>query len=122
MAPAIAVGFGTHWLARARGFARAIPAGIAAGVACYLLVGALVVFKDPFPAEGLPGGRRRGVRVLIGETGGRTYLGDVASASPRRVLSIPQSQVARMVVGGRERELRGRTLRRRRPMTRNPQA
>jgi hypothetical protein len=107
VAPAIAVGFGTHLLARRRGVAGTVWAGIAAGLVCYVLVGALVVFKDPFPAKVClaDGGEVSG--VLIGETGGRTYLGDLESERPRRVLSIPQSQVARMVVGGRERELGG---------------
>jgi hypothetical protein len=107
VAPAIAVGFATHWLARSRRLPRAIGAGIAAGVASYLLVGALVVLKDPFPAKVCltDGGDVSG--VLIGETSGRTYLGGLESERPRRVLSIPQSQVARMVVGGRERELAG---------------
>jgi hypothetical protein len=43
--------------------------------------------------------------VLIGETSDRTYLGEPASAHPRRIISIPESQSARVVVGGRERQL-----------------
>ena len=80
-------------------------AAIAAGVACYLVIGLLVVTKDPFPAKVCLTSGGDVVGVFIGETGNRTYLGDLASAHPRRVVSIPQSQVARVVVGGAEAQL-----------------
>jgi hypothetical protein len=43
--------------------------------------------------------------VLIGEAGSRTYMGDPRGASPRRVISIPQSQVIRVIVGGKPGQL-----------------
>jgi hypothetical protein len=104
VAPAIAVAFGAHRLAAKRG-GRALTAAIIAGVVCFVIVGTLVVRKDPFPAKAclVDGGEVLG--VLIGETSGRTYLGDVAAAHPRRVISLPQSQISRLVVGGRAGQL-----------------
>jgi hypothetical protein len=104
VAPAIAAAVAAGWVARVLGGRQLqrTAAAIGAGVVCYLAIGALVVSKDPFPAKVclLEGGEVVG--VLIGETSGRTYLGDPADARPRRVVSIPQSRVARMVVGGGE--------------------
>jgi hypothetical protein len=76
-----------------------------AAVLCYLVIGGLVVAKDPFPAKICltDGGEIAG--VLIGETANRTYLGDPRGASPRRVISVPQSQVKRVVVGGNPSQL-----------------
>jgi hypothetical protein len=109
VAPAIAFAALVGWWMKAIGRERLqrIAAAAGAGVACYVIVGALVVSKDPFPAKVclLDGGDVAG--VFIGETGSRTYLGDLATAHPRRVVSIPQSQIARVVVGGRERQLTG---------------
>jgi hypothetical protein len=109
VAPAIGLALVAGRATKALGGRRVqhVTAAVAAGVACYLVVGALVVTKDPFPAKVclLDGGDVVG--VFIGETSNRTYLGDVASAHPRRIVSIPQSQVARVVVGGRERQLGG---------------
>jgi hypothetical protein len=109
VAPAIALAFGAHWATGVFGGRRPrqLTTAIIAGVLCFVIVGTLVVRKDPFPAKVclLDGGEVVG--VLIGETSGRTYLGDVAAAHPRRVISVPQSQIARLVVGGREGQLDG---------------
>jgi hypothetical protein len=78
---------------------------IVAGLACYVGIGRLVISKDPFPAKVCLSDGDELVGVFIGETSDRTYLGDLSSAHPRRVVSIPQSQVARVLVGGRERQL-----------------
>jgi hypothetical protein len=101
VAPAIAVGAGVHWASR-----RWLPAAVA-GLACYLLIGALVVLKDPFPAKVCLHDGSELAGVLIGETGDRTYLGDPGAAHPRRVISIPASQVARVIVGGSAAQLDG---------------
>jgi hypothetical protein len=107
LGPAIGVGFGVAWAARQRRQAGRVPlaAGLAAGVLCYLAIGASVVAKDPFPAKVCLTGGKAIAGVLIGESGSRTYLGDPQGASPRRVISIPQSQVVRVVVGGRPAQL-----------------
>jgi hypothetical protein len=109
VAPAIALAFGAYWATGALGGRRLrrIPTAIASGVLCFAIVGTLVVLKDPFPAKVCLVDGGEVVGVLIGETSGRTYLGDVAAAHPRRVISLPQSQVARLVVGGREGQLAG---------------
>jgi hypothetical protein len=112
VAPAIAVAFLVWWLAgglveRQKGQHRYLAA-IVAGFAGYLILGALVVFKDPFPARVcLLNGR--GINgVFIGETSDRTYVGDLARPrEPRQVQSIPRSQIARVVVGGGEKDLPG---------------
>jgi hypothetical protein len=107
VAPAAALAAGTAWVASQRGVHRRprALAALAAGVACYLAVGALVVSKDPFPSRACLRDGSVVDGVLIGETSERTYLGEPASAHPRRVISIPESQIARVVVGGRERQL-----------------
>ena len=107
VAPAIAVAVLARWAATKFDRSR-VAAGIiavVAGIACYAAIGLLVVTKDPFPAKICLSNGGEVAGVFIGETSERTYLGDVASAHPRRVVSIPQSQVARVVVGGRAQQL-----------------
>jgi hypothetical protein len=107
VAPAIAAGLAVSWAARRRWRSRTTAggAGLVVGLACYLVIGAAVVAKDPFPAKVCLEGGGEVSGVLIGESGSRTYLGDPQGASPRRVISIPQSQVVRVVVGGRPAQL-----------------
>jgi hypothetical protein len=118
VAPAVAVAALVAWATNALGVRPArswmsrrsrrrwrIAATVATGVACYLAVGALVVSKDPFPARVCLQEGSVVDGVLIGETNDRTYLGEPAGTHPRRVISIPESQIARVVVGGRERQL-----------------
>ena len=102
VAPAIGAGFGVAWVLRRRSPSRAASSavGLVAGLACYLLIGALVVAKDPFPARACLTDGRHVSGVLIGEAGDRTYLGDPRGVSPRHVISIPQSKIDRLVVGG----------------------
>ena len=101
-APAIGLGLLVSWMLRRRSSSRATAsaAALGAGLACYLVIGALVVSKDPFAAKVCLVGGGEVAGVLVGETGSRTYMGDPRGASPRRITSIPQSQVARVVVGG----------------------
>jgi hypothetical protein len=103
VAPAIGLGLAASWAARRRLQSRGVAtgAGLAAGLLCYLVIGGLVVAKDSFPAKVCLSGGGEVAGVLIGETGSRTYLGDPRGATPRRVISIPQSQVVRVVVGGK---------------------
>jgi hypothetical protein len=122
VAPAIALGVGVGWLTRRVASPR-FPAreiGIAAAVLGYLGIAGLVVFKDPFPAKLCLTNRSEEVGVLIGETSNRTYLGTgarIGKASvqlgdpPPRILSIPQSQVAGVVVLGPNRAQKTFSLR-----------
>jgi hypothetical protein len=105
--PAIAVAVLSGWAARQIDRSRRISTFIAivAGLVCYVAIGWLVISKDPFPAKVCLTEGDEVVGVFIGETSDRTYLGDLASAHPRRVVSIPQSRVARVLIGGRERQL-----------------
>jgi len=105
--PAAGVGLAVGWAVRRHWQSRTIATatGLAAGLLCYLLMGAGVVAKDPFPAKVCLSGGREVSGVLIGESGSRTYLGDPQGARPRRVISIPQSQVVRVVVGGKPAQL-----------------
>ncbi len=105
--PAIGLGLAVGWAARrgARSRPIATAAGLATGLLCYLVIGGLVVSKDPFPAKVCLSGGGEVAGVLIGETGSRTYLDDPRGVAPRRVISIPQSQVARLVAGGKPAQL-----------------
>jgi hypothetical protein len=82
-----------------------LAVGLATGLLGYLVIGGLVVAKDPFPAKVCLIGGRSKVGVLIGETSGRTYIGDPRGSGPRHVVSIPQSEVVRVVVGGSPQEI-----------------
>ena len=105
--PAVGVGALGWWLARRQGqkHDRAVAAGIALSVACYLAIGGAQVAKAPFPAKVClaDGGEASG--VFIGETGSRTYLGDPSSRRPRRLISIPLARVESVQVGGTEEPL-----------------
>ena len=79
--------------------------GVVVGGACYLVVGVLVVAKDPFPACVYLTGGRTVAGVFIGEANNRTYLGGQATDHPRRIISIPESQVSAVFIGGHD--LRG---------------
>lgn len=107
--PAIGVGALGWWLARRRWRenGRAVAAGVALSAVCYLAIGGAQVAKAPFPAKVClaDGGEASG--VFIGETGGRTYLGDRSSKHPRRIISIPLARVERVLVGGSEGQLAG---------------
>ena len=114
VAPAIAVALlvwsMAGWLARRRERepSHRIAAAVVAGVVCYLVIAALVVLKDPFPARVCLLNGRGVDGVFVGETSDRTYLGDLERPNePRHLVSIPRSQIARVVVGGRERDLPG---------------
>jgi hypothetical protein len=102
--PAIAAGALTALVLRWRGRAlrSTAPAGVAVGVAVYVLVGGLLVAKSPFPATACLTGGGEAAGVFIGETDARTYLGDLSSRRPRRIVSIPVDRVERLLVGGSE--------------------
>ena len=118
VAPAVGVAVLVGWLARWAVRWRGVPEtdavrwrristilAIIAGLACYAVIGWLVISKNPFPAKVCLIKGDEVLGTFIGETSDRTYLGDLASAHPRRIVSIPQSQIARVVIGGRERQL-----------------
>jgi len=99
VAPAVALGVGLHRITHS------VRTGLAVGLLGYLVVGWLVISKDPFPAMVClaDGGEVAG--VFIGETDSRTYLGDLAGEHPRRIISVPQSRVEGVAVGGRTGQL-----------------
>jgi hypothetical protein len=115
VAPAIAVAvlvwWVPGWLAKWRGKkepSHPLAAAVLVGVLCYLIIGALVVMKDPFPARVCLLSGRGVDGVFVGETSDRTYLGDLERPNePRHLVSIPRSQIARVVVGGSEEDLAG---------------
>jgi hypothetical protein len=104
VAPAVAAGWLASRVARRHG-AHAVVIGTVSAAIVYLVIGWLVVSKNPFPAKVCltDGGEVNG--VFIGETDSRTYLADLAGRHPRRILSIPQSRVEGVAVGGRTPEL-----------------
>ncbi len=44
--------------------------------------------------------------VLIGETSDRTYIGEPRGSKPRHIISIPESEVSRVIVGGHANDIR----------------
>ena len=99
VAPAVALGAASGRLTHS------IAVGAAVGVACYLVIGWLVVDKKPFPAKVCLAGGGEVAGVFIGETDSRTYLGDIVGEHPRRIISIPQSRVEGVAVVGRNQQL-----------------
>jgi hypothetical protein len=104
VAPAVAAGVLASRLAK-RKHANALVVGTLSAAIVYLGIGWLVVSKNPFPAKVCltDGGEVDG--VFIGETDSRTYLADLAGNHPRRIISIPQSRVEGVAVGGRTPQL-----------------
>jgi len=95
--PAVLVGAVTFALARRRVRWAAVAALVVyAGIAIYL------VAKPPFPAKACLAGGGSVAGVLIGESASRTYLGDLSSAHPRRILTIPAGRIEALMVGGEE--------------------
>jgi hypothetical protein len=79
--------------------------GIAMALLGYLVIGWLVVGKNPFPAKVCLAGGGEVTGVFIGETDARTYLADLGGEHPRRIISIPQSRVEGVAVGGQTPQL-----------------
>jgi hypothetical protein len=68
----------------------------------YLAISVYLIAKPPFPAKACLAGGGGVAGVLIGESGSRTYLGDLSSRHPRRILTIPASRIETLLVGGEE--------------------
>lgn len=103
VAPAVAAGVLASRIAQ--GHSRAALVGTGCAVLVYLVIGWLVVSKNPFPAKVCLTGGGEVAGVFIGETAGRTYLADLSGNHPRRIISIPQSGVQGVAVGGRTAQL-----------------
>jgi hypothetical protein len=80
-----------------------------AALVVYVGIAIYLVAKPPFPAKAClaDGGAVAG--VLIGESDSRTYLGDLSSAHPRRMLTLPAGRIQALVVGGKEAAITGAT-------------
>ena len=85
--------------------AHSVIFGIVSAVLIYLVIGWLVVSKNSFPAKVCLTGGGEVAGVFIGETDSRTYLADLAGNHPRRIISIPQSRVEGVAIGGRTTQL-----------------
>ncbi len=114
VAPAVAAGMLASRVAQGRANeescaaprrAYAAMVGTACAVLVYLVIGWLVVSKNSFPAKVCLTGGDEVAGVFIGETDSRTYLADLAGNHPRRIISIPQSRVEGVAVGGRTAQL-----------------
>jgi hypothetical protein len=103
VAPAIAAGMLASRVAKGR--AHAAMVGTVCAVLVYLVIGWLVVSKNSFPAKVCLTGGDEVVGVFIGETDSRTYLADLTGNHPRRIISIPQSRVEGVAIGGRAAQL-----------------
>jgi hypothetical protein len=68
----------------------------------YLVIFVYLIAKPPFPAKACLAGGGGVAGVLIGESDSRTYLGDLSSRHPRRILTIPASRIETLLVGGEE--------------------
>jgi hypothetical protein len=73
----------------------------------YVAVGGYLVAKPPFPAKACLAGDGEVVGVLIGESDSRTYLGDLSSRHPRRIITIPAARIETLLVGGDETAIEG---------------
>jgi len=104
VAPAVAVGVLLGRVAKGR-TGHPVVVGGGAAVVVYLVIGWLVVSKNPFPAKVCLTGGGEVAGVFIGETGSRTYVADLDGNHPRRIISIPQSQVEGVAIGGRTGQL-----------------
>jgi hypothetical protein len=103
VAPAVAAGMLASRVAQGRAYAAVV--GTACAVLVYLVIGWLVVSKNSFPAKVCLTGGDEVAGVFIGETDSRTYLADLAGNHPRRIISIPQSRVEGVAIGGRTAQL-----------------
>ena len=96
-----------------------VPAALVAGIAflaskrrlrwpviaflvVFVALGAYLIAKPPFPAKACLAGGGAVAGVLIGETDSKTYLGDLSSRHPRRIITIPASRIESVLIGGRE--------------------
>ena len=104
VAPAVAAGALASRGAQGR-IAHAAMVGTGCAVLVYLVIGWLVVSKNSFPAKVCLTGGDEVDGVFIGETDSRTYLADLAGDHPRRIISIPQSRVEGVAIGGRTAQL-----------------
>jgi hypothetical protein len=109
VAPAVAAGMLASRVAQGRANEKSRAYAAVVGTACavlvYLLIGWLVVSKNSFPAKVCLTGGDEVAGVFIGETDSRTYLADLAGNHPRRIISIPQSRVEGVAIGGRTAQL-----------------
>jgi hypothetical protein len=103
VAPAIAAGMLASRVAQGRAHAAVVGTGCA--VLVYLVLGWLVIGKNSFPAKVCLTGGDEVAGVFIGETDSRTYLADLAGNHPRRIISIPQSRVEGVAIGGQTAQL-----------------
>ena len=83
-----------------------IAIAIATGLLCYVVVGGAVIAKDPFSTKVCLKGGGEALGVLIGETSDRTYIGEPRGSKPRHIISIPESEVSRVIVGGHANDIR----------------
>jgi hypothetical protein len=106
--PAVRVGAAVVLAARRRQpLRRAVGWGAIGALVVYLVIGAYLIAKAPFPAKACLGGGGDVVGVLIGESSNRTYLGDLSNRHPRRILTIPAARIDTLLVGGRESQIEG---------------
>jgi hypothetical protein len=106
--PAVLVGSAAAFVAIQRvspSSRRALGAAAIAFTIVYVGVGAYLVAKAPFPAKACLAGGAEVAGVLIGESDTRTYLGDLSSRRPRRIITIPAGRIEQLVVGGHEVQL-----------------
>ena len=73
----------------------------------YVVIGAYLIAKPPFAAKACLAAGGAVAGVLIGETDGKTYLGDLSSRHPRRIITIPGSRIETVLVGGEESAIAG---------------
>jgi hypothetical protein len=95
--PAVLVGGAALLVSRLRWSWAAI-----AFLVVYLGIGVYLVAKPPFPAKACLAADGEIAGVLIGESDSRTYLGDLSSRHPRRIITIPAARIETVLVGGSE--------------------
>ena len=76
-------------------------------VVAYLGIGVYLIAKAPFPAKACLVDGEEIAGVLIGENASRTYLGDLSSRHPRRIITIAGARMETLLVGGTEAAIGG---------------
>jgi hypothetical protein len=107
--PAVLIGGAAFFVTKLRRSPtrRALAWAASSFLVVYLGAGAYLIAKPPFPAKACLVGGGDVAGVLIGESASRTYLGELSSRHPRRIITIPAARIEELLIGGSEARIEG---------------